>query len=132
MPASLSLRLARGMRCPTVLSGMRDALAYGAGGQGVRPCVRPVRDAFERQMREGGFDGVRDEVLGGGEVADEVYERGGEPARVVADHTGQLGVRGMGHGSRVIPRAGGSPPPGSPATTWPAAAPRPGRSRRSR
>jgi hypothetical protein len=68
-----------------------------ATGHGVQPGIRPVRDAVDRPVRQRGLDGVGDQVFGGGEVTDQVHEGRGQPARVVADHAGQLGMARLAH-----------------------------------
>jgi hypothetical protein len=63
-----------------------------AAGDGEQPGVGVVGDAFGGPAVERCFDGVLHDVLGGGEVAEEPDEAGGEPARVFADDAGQLVV----------------------------------------
>ena len=68
-----------------------------AAGDGEQPRVGAVGDALDRPALQRGLDGVLHEVLGGGEVAEQVHQGRGEPARVLAHHAGQLVVRPRRH-----------------------------------
>jgi hypothetical protein len=68
-----------------------------AAGDGEQPGVRSLGDPFHRPVPQGGHHGVLDQILGGREVAGHPHQRGGQLARVLAYHAGQLGMRPIRH-----------------------------------
>lgn len=59
-------------------------------------------DAVGGPAAQGGLDGVLDEVLGGGEVAQHPHQARRQPARVLSDHAGQLGAHLVLRVCRVV------------------------------
>jgi hypothetical protein len=61
-----------------------------APGHGEQPCIGPVRDPFGGPVLQRGEHRVLDQVFRGREVAGDPHQRGGQLARVLPDHAGQL------------------------------------------